>query len=65
MYSEQYFSIFTTEKNRRQNRTSKVGFNSVTSYLIQALRVNLKPEPQFYHYDPLFRLCHYRRVKAP
>jgi hypothetical protein len=65
MYSAQYFSIFTTEKNRYHYRTQEVGANCLVSRLLLVLPVYIRPESQSYYYAPLFRLCHHRRVKAP
>jgi len=61
----QYFSIFTTEKNRKGYRNHYQVVLRITTDLPELLPVGIDTLTQIHLYDPLFRLCHYRRVKAP
>jgi len=65
MNSAQYFSIFAPENEGRNDVAVLSNPGSESLNFLTNSSVFIHSVNQLNSYDPLFRLCHYRRVKAP
>ncbi len=65
MFSLHNFSIFTTENNRKVILLASTRQKLLSSGCMEIQPVAMQLITQFHLYDPLFRLCHHRRAKAP
>ncbi len=65
MYTLQNFSIFTTEIDRIEALSCFTGRYDHAAGGLEDLPATMLKLTQSHLYDPLFRLCHYRRAKAP
>lgn len=65
MYTLHNFSIFTTEIDRKETLSCFTGRYHSAPGGLEILPATMLKLTQSHLYDPLFRLCHYRRAKAP